>query len=78
MSFENSRRMLAPPKAGARVAAVVVSAMSGVTDHLIRIATLSAAKDRSYKNFCGIGSTTYTDGEITHRPAAPARRRFYR
>ena len=29
--------------------AVVVSAMSGVTDHLIKIATLSAAKDRSYK-----------------------------
>ena len=29
--------------------AVVVSAMSGVTDQLIKIATLSAAKDRSYK-----------------------------
>jgi len=36
-------------KKDARVAAVVVSAMSGVTDQLIKIANLSAAKDRSYR-----------------------------
>ena len=36
-------------KKQARVAAVVVSAMSGITDQLIKIANLAAAKDRSYR-----------------------------
>ncbi|MBI5456968.1 bifunctional aspartate kinase/homoserine dehydrogenase I [Candidatus Kaiserbacteria bacterium] len=34
---------------GTRIAAVVVSAFSGVTDELIRIGTLAAAHDNSYK-----------------------------
>src|SRR3989344_4541243 len=37
------------PQRDARVAAVVVSAMSGVTDSLIKIARLAAAQDNSYK-----------------------------
>ncbi len=37
------------PQHDARIAAVVVSAMSGVTDHLIDIASRAAAKDASYK-----------------------------
>src|SRR3989344_7307245 len=37
------------PHKDAHVAAVVVSAMSGVTNELIRCARLAAAKDRSYK-----------------------------
>ena len=37
------------PQRDARVAAVVVSAMSGVTDSLIKIARLAATQDNSYK-----------------------------
>lgn len=38
------------PRQEARTAAVVVSAMSGVTDTLIKIANLAAQRDESYKN----------------------------
>jgi len=37
------------PQKDAHIAAVVVSAMSGVTDQLIKIARLASAKDASYK-----------------------------
>lgn len=37
------------PQPDARIAAVVVSAMSGVTNELVRCAHLAAAKDHSYK-----------------------------
>lgn len=37
------------PQKDARIAAVVVSAMSGVTDQLIKIGTLAAQKDDGYK-----------------------------
>src|SRR3989344_4524615 len=40
--------ILKKPQRDARIAAVVVSAMSGVTDQLIKIARLAAAKDESY------------------------------
>ncbi len=53
-SAEAMRQVIAivrKPQKDARVAAVVVSAMSGVTDQLIKIANLAAAKDFSYKTF---------------------------
>lgn len=51
-STEAIRRVISivkKPQQDARIAAVVVSAMSGVTDQLIDIATRAAAKDDSYK-----------------------------
>src|SRR3989344_630542 len=51
-SSEAIRRVIAiikKPQKDGRIAAVVVSAMSGVTDQLVAIATRAAAKDESYK-----------------------------
>ena len=51
-SAEAMKRVIAivkRPQKDARIAAVVVSAMNGVTDSLVKIATLASQKDLSYK-----------------------------
>src|SRR3990167_11296479 len=48
-AIEQTISIVRKPQRDARVTAVVVSAMSGVTDSLIKIAHLAAAQDNSYK-----------------------------
>jgi len=48
-AIEKVIAIIKKPTRDARIAAVVVSAMSGVTDQLIKIATIAARKDASYK-----------------------------
>ena len=63
-SAEAMRRVISVvrrPQRDARIAAVIVSAMSGVTDQLIKIAVLASKKDFSYKELLAALETRHLD-----------------